>query len=239
MIEDADPFARIYTDKYEVGDAVAEARHIVCMMSEGGPRYGALELAQYEDLLSRAIGAMQRRFLDEDDDMRRRAAKEGTPGKPFRRLSRNWLHGDDAPEFDYSEWQTGDQDAEWRGWWDQEYAKKISPETGERARNPGWFRERGAGGEPVMKAPLVRIYFLCNRFFRRVLGREFYPIFAANDHATTDSEAFPHLNEAARFFLLMAQAADSAYTREHCKRVHDDCYHQLGIEGRKISHHSE
>lgn len=235
----AEDFSRTYTDAYEIGDAALEAANLIEMMREDGPRYPGLDLGAHTQILKRAITTMREQFLEEDDDMRRRAAAEGSLGKPFRKRSTNWIDDESCDEqtHDYSAWQPADPDEEWEEFWDENYAKKISAKTGKRARNPGWFRELGNGGKKMMKPPLVSVYFLCNRFFRRVLRIEFYPIFNANDHSTSDLEALPHLNAAARFFLLMAQAADPGYTREHCKRVHDDCYHDLGTEGRKISHH--
>lgn len=228
---------RNYTDFYDLGEVEGYVDLIVQEVGRNGPAYPGIDLSPHRPLLSQMIIAARMTFLDEDDDARRRAAMEGSLERPHRRLERNWGDEDEAPAHDYSEFQVDDPDTAWEAWWDEIFAKKVSPLTGERARNPGWFRVPGRGGAKLMKPPLVRIYFLVNQFFRRVLEVPFFPIFNANDHVVSDNKAMEHLNPAARLFLLMAQAVDDRYSREHCKRVHDDCYHDLGAEGREISHH--
>lgn len=228
---------RDYTDFYELGEVEGHVDLIVKMVRGDGldrAAYPGIDLSAHRDTLARMIVAARMRFLDEDDDARRRAAAAGPHGWPNRRLEKNWDEEDEAPVYDYSEFQVDDPDAEWAAWWDEVFAKRPSSLTGGRARNPGWFRVPGRGGAKMMKPPLVSIYFLVNRFLRRVVGVPFFPIFKANDHAASDIDAMPHLNPAARLFLLVAQAVDDRYSREHCKRVHDDCYHLLGPEGREI-----
>lgn len=227
---------RNYTDFYDLGEVEGHVDLIVEEVGRNGPVYEGIDLSHCRDTLAQMIVAARMKFLDEDDDARRRAALEGSPERPYRKLERNW-DDDGTPAYDYSEFQVDDPDVVWEAWWDEIFAKKVSPLTGTRARNPGWLRASGRGGAKLMKPPLVSIYHLANRFFRKVLGVPFFPIFKANDHAVSDSKAMIHLNPAARLFLLLAQAVDDRYSREHCKRVHDDCYHPLGAEGREISHH--
>ena len=219
---------RGYADFYEVGDLANEIAHIVAEMGKGSERYPPLPLGEYEGDLWSLICGLRQRYLDEDDDLRRRAADEGSPQKPYRRLSRN--SSPEETRFAYRDFYSPeDAERDWVAWWVENWYRP-------RGR-PFWFTVPGHGGRKMMKPPLVHIYRTCNAFFRRVLGVEFFPIFKANDHVVSDAAAMPDLNPAARFFLLVAQAVDPSYTREHCKRVHDDCYHDLGIEGRRLSHH--
>lgn len=229
---------RNYADFYEQGEVDGYVDLILDMLRLDGPEYAGVDLSAHRAALAGMIVAARMRFLDEDDDMRRRAAEEGSAERPHRRLEKNWNDDEPEPTHDYSEWWSPDQaDEEWRELWDETFGKKRSLLTGETARNPGWFRAPGHGGSRLMKSPLVSIYLLVNGFFRSVLRVPFFPIFKANDHAVSDITAIPHLNPAARLFLLIGQAVDDRYTREQCKRVHDDCYHLLGPEGRRISHH--
>jgi hypothetical protein len=199
-------------------------------MRRDGPRYRGVDLTQHRKDLHELFTVMRERFLDEDDDLRRRAAPEGGPEKPRHDLANTEAGDEDAPVFDYSRWYSPEAaQHDWIQWWTEHWHRS-------RGR-PHWFTVPGHGGARMMKPPLVSIYRLCNRFFRDTLKREFFPIFKANDHAVSDVKAMPDLNAAARFFLLAAQAADPRYTREQCKRVHDDCYGDLGVEGRRISPH--
>lgn len=219
---------RSYANHYELGDLTNEINTLIAQMAEDGPRYPGIDLEAYRKQLSELVIAMRERFLEEDDDYRRRAAPEGSPDKPHRDAPDR---ADAAePQFDYSPWYSKDEaERDWIEWWTEHWYR--------RRGRPFWFTVPGHGGARMMKPPLVSIYRQCNRFFRGVLGREFFPIFKANDHAVSDATAMPDLNAAARFFLLAAQTVDQRYTREHCKRVHDDCYRDLGIDGRRISPH--
>ncbi len=102
----------------------------------------------------------------------------------------------------------------WDEWW-----RSI---WGRRRSNPGVFL-----GTRIAKAPLVAIYHLCNRWWRRTTGEAFWPDFKHQISYRTDSERMPHLNDAARLFLLVAQDCDRKYNCDLCSRVHDVNYRDL------------
>ena len=102
----------------------------------------------------------------------------------------------------------------WDEWW-----RSI---WGRRRSNPGVFL-----GTRIAKAPLVAIYHLCNRWWRRTTGEAFWPDFKHQISYRTDSERMPHLNDAARLFLLVAQDCDRKYNCDLCSRVHDVTYRAL------------
>ncbi len=102
----------------------------------------------------------------------------------------------------------------WPEWW-----KSI---WGRRRSNPGRFR-----GTRIAKAPLLAIYILCNEWWRHTTGEAFWPDFKHQISHRTDSERMPHLNDAAQFFLLVAQDCDRGYNCDLCSRVHDVNYRDL------------
>ena len=108
-----------------------------------------------------------------------------------------------------------------------------SPPVGPYARwerrlrkNPGRFRD----GSDLARAPLASIYFLCNQFYRRELGLPFWCDFRAL-HLGDDYEGIERLefiNEAATFFVLVAQEVDFFnYTAKRCALIHDGNYRKL------------
>jgi hypothetical protein len=103
----------------------------------------------------------------------------------------------------------------WPEWWASIWGRRRS--------NPGRFR-----GTTVAVAPLVEIYHLCNRWWRRTLGTPYRPDFRAINVKVPDAQNMPHLNDAARLFLLVAQdAGGPMYNCDLCSRVHDANYRRL------------
>ena len=116
--------------------------------------------------------------------------------------------------YDYGA-DTGAGLEDWPAWWASIWGRRRS--------NPGMFL-----GTKIAKAPLVAIYHLCNRWWRRTTGEAFCPDFRAIDVKVPDAKNMPHLNPAARLFLLVAQDADpSRYNCKLCALVHDANYRDL------------
>ena len=137
-------------------------------------------------------------------DFKRRNDPEWRVPKVRPRGRRLYDYGDDA----------GAGLEDWPAWWRSIWG---------RARgNPGTFR-----GTTVPKAPLLAIYILCNEWWRRTTGEAFWPDFKHQVSYRTDSERMPHLNDAARLFLLVAQDCDRKYNCDLCSRVHDVNYRDL------------
>jgi hypothetical protein len=103
---------------------------------------------------------------------------------------------------------------DWDEWWTSIWGRLRG--------NPGRFR-----GSDVPKAPLLAIYYMCNRFWRYTQHQAFWPDFRKAEAYATDADAIPDLNPAARFFLLVAQDADRKYNCDLCARVHDANYRSL------------
>ena len=94
---------------------------------------------------------------------------------------------------------------------------------GRQKGNPGRFR-----GTDVAMPPLVYIYFLVNRWWRKTTGLPFNPDFGAQYSADTDADRFRDLKPDAKIFLLVAQdAGGRMYDCNLCGRVHDAYYRQL------------
>jgi hypothetical protein len=115
--------------------------------------------------------------------------------------------------YDYGK-DTGAGLEDWPAWWASIWARPRA--------NPGRFR-----GTRIAKQPLVAVYHLCNRWWRRTTGEAFWPDFKHQISYRTDSERMPHLNDAARLFLLVAQDCDRKYNCDLCSRVHDVTYRAL------------
>ncbi len=82
-------------------------------------------------------------------------------------------------------------------------------------------------GTKIAKAPLVSVYHICNRWWRRTTGEAFWPDFRTIA-AGPDSKNMPLLNDAARLFLLVAQdAGGPMYNCDLCSRVNDVNYRDL------------
>ena len=106
----------------------------------------------------------------------------------------------------------------WRDHWDEYFAKPLSA-TGNRARNPGRFRDLPNNGPPLGKPMLAAIYHRLNRWWRAELDTPFRPNFVGIASADIDAARMPHLNPAARLFVLFAQEVDWRFTVAHCARV--------------------
>lgn len=102
----------------------------------------------------------------------------------------------------------------WDEWWRSIWGRPRA--------NPGLFR-----GTTVPTAPLRSVYRLCNEWWRGTTGEAFWPDFKHQVSYRTDSERMPHLNDAARFFLLISQDCDRKYNCDLCSRVHDVTYRKL------------
>ena len=114
----------------------------------------------------------------------------------------------EGPSYDYGEVFT----PTWEAWWKENWGKPPG--------NPGLFR-----GTDIPMPPLVAVYHLVNRYWRRVMRRTFNPDFGAQYSADTDVEVFELLKPDAQFFWLVAQdAGGSQYNCDLCGRVHDAYY---------------
>ena len=90
--------------------------------------------------------------------------------------------------------------------------------------NTGRFRD----GSDMARPPLAAIYFLCNEWWRRHLGK-FHPDFRALTWGEdfTYIEQLDMLHGPALFFMMIAQACDYHYTAERCAKVHATHYKLL------------
>ncbi len=115
--------------------------------------------------------------------------------------------------YDYGA-DTGAGLEDWPAWW-----RSI---WGRARANPGRFR-----GTDIAKPPLVAIYCIVNEWWRRTTGEAFRPDFRAIA-SVPDIKNMPHLNDAARLFLLTAQdAGGPMYNCDLCSRVHEQNYRRL------------
>ena len=145
-------------------------------------------------------------------------SRRNEPGwKPPRRLKNIQDLADDGPEYDYGD-MAGLGLPSWDAWWGECWG------TGKG--NTGRFRD----GSDIAKPPLVVIYHLCNRWWRRELGTAFWCDFRGWDigDECVGRDRLEFINPAALFFVLMARAVNEFdYTVEQCQLVHNLYYRKL------------
>lgn len=172
-----------------------------------------LDLEPHRASLARCLSEARECYLMEYWDWLGRTEREGSSHRPHRDERLN--PGETSP-YDYGEF--GAPPGAWREHWDEFFAKPISA-TGNRARNPGRFRDLPNNGPPLSKRCLAAIYHRVNRWWRATLGTPFRPNFDGMASADTDHARMPHLNSSARLFVLLAQEVDQRFTIAHCARV--------------------
>lgn len=171
------------------------------------------DLEPHRTSLALCLSEARAAYLMEYWDWLGRSAPEGGSHRPHRDERLN--PGDESP-YDYGEHSAAP--GAWRDHWDAFFAKPVSA-TGNRARNPGRFRDLPNNGPSLGKPMLAGIYHRVNRWWRAELGTPFRPNFDGAASADTDHARMPHLNPAARLFVVFAQEVDRRFTVAHCARV--------------------
>jgi|GEM_PF-6208382 len=155
-------------------------------------------------------------------DWLRRNEAEGSEWRPHRQLEKNYNPDQPAHDYDYGE-HAGAGLEDWDRWWRENWGRGRG--------NPGRFHHR----RDMAKPPLVAVFHLVNKWWRRVLREPFHPDFSeagthdprTGESPSNDAGRLPRLNRAARLFVLVAQEMDPRYSVDLCKRVHDDYYRHL------------
>lgn len=203
-----------YPEWDDLYDEIDPVPLILKLMEEYEAQDDSLSLRGQAEELAKLIDRLREHYLVEYWDWLCRSMPEGSDWRPHKTARRNWRVGE-GPPFDYSAFR--DDLEPWSTFFDAHFAKKISP-TGNRARNPGRFRG-DRRYPPLSKPALASIYHELNRWWRKHLALPFRPNFDGNEAADTDHARLPHLNPAARLFLLVAQAVDMRFTALDCARV--------------------
>ncbi len=218
-MSDREWFKELAPDPYEDEGAIS---HIVERMNlaeelahSDDNRGRVVKLDKHRDALRWLLRETARVHREAKSDWRRRNEDEGSEWRPHKRLERNIDPDEPEVPYDYGE-LAGEGLDDWEAWWRKSWGKGRG--------HPGHFREH----PEIPKAPLVAIYFLVNRWWRRVLHEPFWPDYSSGpDAADKDPERLVHLGPAARFFFLVASEVDREYTIDLCKKVHDDYYGDL------------
>ena len=174
------------------------------------PKSKDLDLTPYEDALRRLVGETRRVYRLALSDWLRRNEPDW---QPQRRLRDNQEPDEPEPTYDYGE-DTGAGLEDWDAWWRENWGKGRG--------NPGGSRTRE--GMPI--TPLEPIYFLVNKWWRRVLREPFRPDFRRGVEGWSVGEKMSTLNPAGRLFLLIAQDLNR-YTYTICLNLHERLYRRL------------
>ena len=197
------------TDEYDDRDCPVEYQSKEVPLVEDDPRAAAQAIIEMMDMdiPLDSLEALLRRTRHAHRMVLSEWERRNVPdSQPPRRLPEG-----EGPSYDYGE----DFTPTWEEWWKENWGKPPG--------NPGLFR-----GTNIPMPPLVAIYHLVNRYWRRVMRRTFNPDFGAQYSADTDVEAFELLKPDAQFFWLVAQdAGGSQYSCDLCGRVHDAYYKKL------------
>ena len=178
------------------------------------PKREGLDLKPHEDALRWLLREADLLHSLVMSDWRARNEAEGSIWRPSHRLRDNQDLDEPEPTHNYGD-MAGEGLEDWDKWWRENYGKGRS--------NPGRFHLR----PDLPKPPLTAVYFLVNKWWRRVLRKPFRPDYSGRQNHLGDLKNMPRFNAAARLFLLIAQELDVEYKSRLCARVHDDSYRKL------------
>jgi hypothetical protein len=211
-VSDETPGLSAYPEWGDLYDEPADAA-VAFVIEQALGEGDGIDLEPRRASLAGCLSDARECYLMEYWDWLGRSRREGEPHRPYRDERHN--DGGSSP-YDYGEFRA--PPSAWLDHWDQFFAKPVSA-TGSRARNPGKFRDLKEHDPPLGKPMLAGVYHRLNRWWRAELGTPFRPNFDGMASADTDHARMPHLNPAARLFVLFAQEVDRRFTVAHCARV--------------------